>query len=322
VTKLNIGTTRIIGCLAAAATALIIGIGNLPASAQGNKIEKPNITFGVYPIINYGLIYLALKQGIFQQEGLNVTPRVMGANPIAGIVGGDFDTGGVTWTAFLTATNRGIPLEPISEADRGVPKQAMFLVKNDSPIKSIDDFLGKKVAVVTVGGGCDLIVNDMLKKKGLDYKQIGYTVMSVPDMPPTLLRGGIDAACITEPLLTALQAQGGLRPMHDLFSGDYEGFPVIGFAVTKTFAETNPNTVAALKRALAKALAYANTHQDELRDVFPTFTTVQPELARKIVLSYNPPKSDFTKLKGVAELMDRLQVLPGGTKLPDVATAR
>ena len=90
-----------------------------PAVSQTGKVEKPNITIGVFPITNYGVVYLSLQQGFFQAEGLNVTPRVMGANPIAGIVGGDFDTGGVTWTAFLLATNRGIPLRPLSEADRG-----------------------------------------------------------------------------------------------------------------------------------------------------------------------------------------------------------
>jgi ABC-type nitrate/sulfonate/bicarbonate transport system substrate-binding protein len=64
-----------------------------PALAQSGRIEKPNITFGVFPITNYGVVYLSIQQGFFQAEGLNVTPRVMGANPVAGIVGGDFDTG-------------------------------------------------------------------------------------------------------------------------------------------------------------------------------------------------------------------------------------
>src|SRR5215468_2174207 len=103
--------------------------------AQAGKVEKPNITFGVFPITNYGVVYLSIQQGFFQAEGLNVTPRVMGANPVAGIIGGDFDTGGVTWTAFLLAINRGVPLLPLSEADRGAQGQALFMVKNDSPIK-------------------------------------------------------------------------------------------------------------------------------------------------------------------------------------------
>jgi NitT/TauT family transport system substrate-binding protein len=268
------------------------------------------------------VVYLSIQQGFFQAEGLNVTPRVMGTNPVAGIVGGDFDTGGVTWTAFLLATNRGVPLLPLSEADRGAQGQALFMVKNDSPIKTMEDLLGKKIAVVTVGGACDLILNDVLQKKGLDYKSIGYTVMGVPDMAPTVLRGGVDAACIPEPLLSVVQAQGGLRSVFDLFSGEYDRVPLVGFPVTQKFAESNPNTVAALQRALAKGLKFAHENPDKLRDIYPTFTTLKPELARKIVLSYTPETSDFTQLKKIGDMMDRLQMLPGKTKLPDIATQK
>jgi NitT/TauT family transport system substrate-binding protein len=290
-----------------------------PAIAQVGKIEKPNITFGVFPITNYGVVYLSLQQGFFQAEGLNVTPRVMGGNPVAGIVGGDFDTGGVTWTAFLVATNRGIPLQPLSEADRGAKGEALFMVKNDSPIKNAEDLIGKKIAVVTVGGACDLILNDYLLKKGLDYKSIGYTVMPVPDMAPTVLRGGVDAACIPEPILSVVRAEGGLRSVFDLFSGEYDHFPLVGFPVTQKFAAENPNTVAALGRALAKGLAFAHNNSDKLRRIYPTFTPLKPELAKKIVLDYTPEKSDFTQLKKIADLMDRLHLIPGGTKLPNVA---
>ena len=303
--------------IAAVLIALCLGANTTPVFSQAAKVEKPNITFGVFPITNYGVVYLSLQQGFFQAEGLNVTPRVMGGNPIAGIVGGDFDTGGVTWTAFLLATNRGVPLLPLSEADRGSKGQALFMVKEDSPIRTMEDLIGKKIAVVTVAGACDLILNDVLHKRGLNYKSIGYTVMGVPDMAPTVLRGGVDAACIPEPLLSVSQAQGGLRSVFELFSGEYDRFPLVGFPVTQKFAETNPYTVAALQRALAKGLKFAHENPDKLREIYPTFTTLKPELANKIVLSYTPEKSDFTQLKTIADLMDRLQMLPGKTKLPE-----
>ena len=95
--------------------------------------------------------------------------------------------------------------------------------------------------------------------------------------------------------------------MFDFFSGEYDRFPLVGFPVTQKFAESNPNTVAALQRALAKGLNFAHNNPDKLRDIYPTFTTLQPELARKIVLSYTPEKSDFTQLKKIGDLMDRLQ---------------
>ena len=78
----------------------------------------------------------------------------------------------------------------------------------------------------------------------------------------------------------------------------------------------------ALRRALEKGLAYAHSNPDKLREIYPTFTTLQPDLARKIVLSYTPEKSDFTRLKPIADMMDRLQMLPAKTKLPEAALAR
>jgi NitT/TauT family transport system substrate-binding protein len=290
--------------------------------AQAGKIEKPDITFGVFPITNYGVVYLSIKEGFFEAEGLRVTPRMMGANPVAGIVGGDFDTGGVTWTAFLVATNRGIPLVPLSETDRGRAGQTHWMVKEDSPIRKVEDLVGKKIAVVTVGGACDMILNDLLRSKGLDYKSIGYTVMNVPDMAATVLRGGVDAACIPDPIRSVVQEQGGLRTIADLFSDPYDYFPLVGFPVTQKFAESYPNTFAALQRALAKGLKFAHDNPEKLRAIYPTYTTIKPELASKIVLAYTPEKSDFTQLKFIADLMDRLQVLPGKTKLPDVAIAK
>jgi len=302
-----------------------IALGTLTATqsvAQPGKLEKPEITFGVFPITNYGVVYLSIKEGFFEAEGLRVTPRMMGANPVAGIVGGDFDTGGVTWTAFLVATNRGIPLVPLSETDRGRAGQTHWMVKDDSPIRKVEDLVGKKIAVVTVGGACDMILNDLLRSKGLDYKSIGYTVMNVPDMAPTVLRAGVDAACIPDPIRSVVQEQGGLRTVADLFSGPYDYFPLVGFPVTQKFAESYPNTFAALQRALAKGLKFAHDNPEKLRAIYPTYTTIKPELANKIVLAYTPEKSDFTQLKFIADLMDRLQVLPGKTKLPDVAIAK
>jgi NitT/TauT family transport system substrate-binding protein len=311
---IGIAVTRVLALAAVALGALTWVSG---AGAQSGRIEKPNITFGVLPITNYAIVYLGVKAGFFQSEGLNVTPRMMGtAAPIPALVGGDFDIAGITWTSFVLAYNRGIELVPVSEADRGVPGNAQYLVKADSPIRSSADLLGKKVGVVTVGGACDYLLNDDIRKKGLDYKQVAYTAIGVPDMAPTLLRGGIDAACIPEPILTAVKEQGGVRVIVDLFAGENDKWPIVGFSVTKQFADANPNTVAALRRALHKALKVANESPDKLRELYPTYTTLKPEDARKIAISFNPPESDFKQVKRIAELMERLGVIPQGSKLP------
>jgi NitT/TauT family transport system substrate-binding protein len=138
-------------------------------------------------------------------------------------------------------------------------------------------------------------------------------------MAPTVLRGGVDAACIPDPIRSIVHQQGGLRSVFDLFTGKYDFFPLVGFPVTRKFVESYPNTFAALQRSLAKGMKFAHDNPEKLRATYPTFTPIKPELANKIVLAYTPEKSDFTQLKFIADLMDRLQILPGKTKLPDVA---
>ena len=45
---------------------LLVALGTItntqPAAAQGGKVEKPNITFGVFPITNYGVVYVVAPE--------------------------------------------------------------------------------------------------------------------------------------------------------------------------------------------------------------------------------------------------------------------
>jgi len=293
------------------------------AAAQSPRLEKSDITIGVLPITNYAAVHLGAKEGLFKEQGLNVTLRMMGAaSPVAALVGGDYDAAGITWPAMLLAYNRGIPLLPVSETDRATPGSANYVVKADSRYQKAADLVGKKVGVVTLGGVCDLILNDVLRAEGLDFKAVSYTPIGVPDMAPTLLRGGIDAACLPEPLLTAAKAQGGIRSIMDLFADQYRDWPLTSYPVTEKFAQANPNTLAAMRRALETSLKFAHDNPAKVRDILPTYTTLTPEAASRISLPFFPEKSDFTQANRVADLMDRLNLLPTKLKRPPIVEGR
>jgi NitT/TauT family transport system substrate-binding protein len=305
--------------LAAAALTAILSSGPGFAAA----VEKPNITFGVLPVTNVAVVYLSLKQGFFQEEGLNVTPRMMGtASAVASIVGGDFDIADVTWALYLLSINRGIDLVAVSEGDRGQPGAAEFMVKADSPIKTTADLIGKKVGVVAIGGVCDYLLDDNLYRQGLDFRKVAYTPISPPDMPPTVLRGGLDAACFPEPILSKLKEQGTMRSVMDLFGGPYDKTPIAGFVVTAQFAASYPNTVAALRRALEKGLRFGNQNPDKVREILPTYTTMKPEDAQKITMTYMPPGSDLTQVRRIADIMKKIGALPPDAKIPAAIQGR
>jgi NitT/TauT family transport system substrate-binding protein len=306
--------TVLAGMVSAAALTSVVSIG--PVRAAGD-LEKPKLQFAILPTMDYAPIVLGLKEGIFSQEGIEVSYQVSTAPAsLNWLLGGTFDAAGVNWFGFITAYNRGLPLTYVSELDRGAPGYTSFVVKGDSPIKTTADLIGKKVGVVATNGNCDLILNDLMMKQNLQYKQVQYIALAVPELVSTLLTGGIDAACVPEPMLSPAVKKSGLRGIVDLFSGPYNEFPIVSYSVTKQFKEANPKTFAALQRALAKSLKLAHDHPEKVREVLPGYTRIDEETARSVSLPSYPEVTNLAGLNTVADIMNRLNVTAKPVKVP------
>lgn len=286
-------------------------------SVAAQQLEMTNINMGILPTADYAPAIIAQQEGFFEKEGLKVTIRnTTTATVVPGLLGGEFHISGVNWIAYLLATNRKIDLVTIGELDRGAPGYTSFLVRENSDIKSINDLLGKKVAVVALNGNCDILLNEALRQRGLDFKSVRYLSVPVPDMGPTLARDGVDAACVPEPLLSVVNAQGGVRSVMDLFAGVGDGFPITGFATTADFAKKNPNTLAALRRAVDKGRELASRDPARVRAALPTYTAIKPDLAERLSLPSYPAKTDLSKLAPGMEMMKRFGLLPPDARMP------
>jgi NitT/TauT family transport system substrate-binding protein len=228
---------------------------------------------------------------------------------VPSLLSGDLDLTTVTWIQLLTAAARNISLKVVTETDRGNPGYTSFVVKAGSNIKSPSELAGKKVAVVVTNGTCDLLLNDYLAKQGSDYKSIRYVTLAIPDMVPTLLRDGVDAACLPEPLLSTNLKKGVISKIYDLFSGAYIDWPITTYSVSADFAAKNPNTVGALRRAIEKSLKVLSENPMEARALIPSYTPIPPDIAKDIVLPIYPAKSDPQVSSRVAELLKRSNLL-------------
>jgi NitT/TauT family transport system substrate-binding protein len=301
---------------AAAAVLCVAAIAAGPLRAASD-LEKPKLQVAILPTMDYAPIVLAIQEGIFAQEGLEVTYQVSTAPAsLNGVLGGSFDAAGVNWFALLTAYNRGLQLAAISELDRGTPGYTNFVVKGDSTIKTPADLIGKKIGVLATNGNCDLILDDYMLSRNLPYKQVQYVALAVPELVSTLLTGGIDAACVPEPLLSPALQKNGLREILPLFGGVYDDFPIVSYAVTKRFKDANPKTFAALQRALSKALSLAHDQPGKIRDVLPGYTRITAETARTVALPSYPDASNPAVIGVVADVMTRLNVTGGPVKVP------
>jgi NitT/TauT family transport system substrate-binding protein len=290
------------------------------SAAERVKPEKTTIVFGIIPTPDYVPVEMAIQRGFFKDEGLDVTARVVAPGAaIPGLLGGTIDVSGLNWITTLVAYNRGIPIRVMAESDRGVAHYAEIFVKTDSPIKTLRDLLGKKIASPSPPpGNCDVPVRIALREIKANDADVSYTDLPIPQMPPTLAQGGVDAICLPEPLLSSVKATGAIRSVFDVFGGPRVGTPVANFSTSVEFAEKNPNTIAALKRAIARAERQCVDHPDQVRAILPSFNKITPEQARVVTLPTYVTRPDQAQIARLAKALSDTGFLTGTVKIPNV----
>lgn len=94
-----------------------------------------------------------------------------------------------------------------TDAIRGIaalyPETVQIVTLGDSPINSIDDLKGKRVAVGAVGSGAEANARQILNAYGITYDDIKVSYLSFGEASSALKDGHVDAAFVTAGAPTA-----------------------------------------------------------------------------------------------------------------------
>ncbi|MGW6457993.1 ABC transporter substrate-binding protein [Streptomyces sp. NPDC055078] len=287
----------------------------------GGKPQGKSMTVGYLPLADYLPIFVALEEGYFADEGLEVkTKQMPPGSPVAPTVGGSFDVAGIPWSAFLLAADKKVPLTPIMGATSGVPTYASFVVPKASGIRKPADLVGKTAAVTGAPGMCNMLLDTTLKQEGIkrDDGKTTYVQLAAAEMKPSIDEGEVDAACVPQPVLGGLLASGEYRIVFDAFSGPFEGFPLVGYNTRTAYAKANPDTIAAFRRAIVKATETIRTKPEVVTRVLPTYTTFKAEQTKNLVLPGFTPEVDQKDLQELAGIMRDLGVVDHKISVPEI----
>ncbi|MGE0797379.1 MAG: ABC transporter substrate-binding protein [Lautropia sp.] len=92
-----------------------------------------------------------------------------------------------------------------------------YFVLADSPIKSVADLRGKKIAVNAFGSAVDLAMRVRLKKEGLDPRKDAQVVeIGLANIAAALREKRVDCGVLALPFLAGELQTGGLRPLFSL----------------------------------------------------------------------------------------------------------
>jgi sulfonate transport system substrate-binding protein len=120
------------------------------------------------------------------------------------------DFGSTAGAAALLARTNGVPLKTVYSYSR--PEWAQILVKGDSPLKSLADLKGKKVAA-TRGTDPYFILLRGLRDAGLKPSDVEIVALQHSDGYLAWTRGDVDAWAALDPFLSTAEVKDGAKPL-------------------------------------------------------------------------------------------------------------
>ena len=220
--------------------------------ANANTIAQNNSSKTVIRIgyqkaatILYALKAKGELETALKASGASVTWTEFPAGPpmLEALNAGSIDFGYTGEAPPIFAQAAGIPLVYVAY-DPWTTKAEAIVVHKDSPIKSVADLKGKKVAFAK-GSNTNYLVIKALEKAGLKYTDIKPTFLAPADGRAAFEGKNVDAWAIWDPYLAAAQKATGARILTDATGlAPNRGY----YLAAKSFAEKNP---AALKTVLA-----------------------------------------------------------------------
>jgi NitT/TauT family transport system substrate-binding protein len=323
--------TRKVRCRAlifSAAVALLLtgcgGTGQSSAAPAGaNGLEKATIKVGALPIPDAAALYIAQAKGFFKEEGLTVQPIPVtgGAAALPRVKSGELDISHTNYVSTFLAVSKGEKIRLVADMYQAGPNCYVIMVPKNSPIKTVADLKGKTLLVNNLRNIATLTAATQLKVAGLTENDVHFAEKPFPEMGEWLDSGKADAAWVSEPFVTANQSQRGFRKLTDTMTGQTEDLPIAGWMATDEWVKKYPKTLAAFRRAIAKAQAIAASNRKEVDTVLPTYTKIDAKTASVITLGSFPSDLSPTRLQKVADLMLEYKYLDAPLDVKSVIVA-
>ena len=258
---------------------LLTALALLPCAAFAEELTPITVAEPVH-LIGYLPLYLAIHEGYFAEEGLDVTVvQATGGAHVTAVVSGDAFAaiGGVDSYHFANAAGTADPILAICNCVNRA-NVYLFARKGLVPGDDLGEFLrGKTIIAGRYGGSPNVLTRYLVKTEGLD-----------PDTDVTLLENA-DASTVTAMLRYGQGdiGNGGEPQISEgvtagIFEEPFVAFPDLGdyaysvIGVKQSAIEEQPERCAAFVRALMKALHTVQTDRAAAERVlaleFPTLT--------------------------------------------------
>ncbi len=184
--------------------------------------------------------FLGIDKGIYRDAGIELTVNEgRGSVQVAQLVGSGQDQFGfASADAIMRGAGAGIPVMSVASL-MPVMGQAIY-VREDSPIRTLADLRGRRIAV-TPGGTNEALLPLLLEKVGLSIDDVQQVSADPTAKVRVFLNGDVDAMIATGWAHSLFESGGGARA----FVYSDHGIEIVGYNIvaSRDSLENNPDLV-------------------------------------------------------------------------------
>jgi NitT/TauT family transport system substrate-binding protein len=239
------------------------------AAAQPAPAVAETITVTHWGGQFYGAPYaVAMEKGFFKAHGADVTGILTaagGGTAVRNTLAGGIPFGEVSLAAAVQAINAGQKLIIVGAGAQSVADQ-LWAVKLDSPLHSIKDLAGKRIAYTAPGSVSNMIILMALKANGMTAQQV--QLVPAGDLGANLSAvssGAVDAGFADEMLLAPNTAL--IRPVFYVRDVMSPRMMQTVLVTTRDYAQAHPDIVRGIIAARREGLSYMADHPDEAAEI-------------------------------------------------------
>lgn len=243
-----------------AATAVLVAVASA-AHAQAPK----ELRIGFQ---KYGTLTIVRALGTLDKrlaaDGITIKWTEFPAGPqlLEGLNLGSIDFGTVGEAPPVFAQAAGADLVYVGN-EPPAPESEAILVPKDSPIKSVADLKGKKVAL-NKGSNVHYLLVKLLEQAGVAYKDVNVVYLTPSDARAAFERGSVDAWVIWDPFQAAAEKQVGARVLAD-GRGVVKNYQF--FLAARGYDTRHPEVIKAVLDEIRKGDLWAKEHPKETADL-------------------------------------------------------
>jgi NitT/TauT family transport system substrate-binding protein len=254
----------------------LLGAGAAFGAGGGRAWAADTVRFASIPIDGGAQAWYAQSLGLFQSAGITAEISAIsnGSAITAGVVGGTIDVGYSALLTLAAAHEKGVPINVIAPAGNYLKTAPIstLMVPADSPAKTAKDLNGKTIAVNGIKNITQLATEAWSDQNGGDWKSLNFVEMGFPEMPAALAAHRVDAAFVTEPIVSSALHSGVARNIGTPYDAIAPVFTISAWFVTGAWSKANPALVRRLSTVFRQASAWANTHDAESAQILSGIT--------------------------------------------------